>query len=141
MRLTRGLSPPLPCRTIIAVVVPPVTHRAVLQRPTVSKCLQYDGRPLLNVLSSVLSVAVGDAFGDSRTCLTIAPSASHCLLAPSGAPCGHIWQCVPRSKVCVCVCVCVYVCVCVHLAGLSPVVIVFTSSTVISTDLFLSFFG
>ena len=66
---------------------------------------QHDSWPLLNVLSSVLSVAVGDVFGDSRTCLAIALFASRRLLPPSGAPRGHIWQCIPRSKVCVCVCV------------------------------------
>ena len=71
---------------------------------------QHDGRPLLNVLSSVLSVDAGGVFGNSRSCLAIALFASRRLLPPSGAPSGHIWLCV---DVCVCVCVCVHVCVCV----------------------------
>ena len=74
---------------------------------------QHNGQPLLNVLSSVLSVDAGGVFGDGRTCLAIALFASRRLLPPSGAPSGHIWLCVPRSKVCVCVCVCVCMCVCV----------------------------
>ena len=71
---------------------------------------QHGGQPPLNVPRLALSVDVGGVFGDSRTCLTIGLSASRRLLPPSGAPRGHIWQCVPRSKVqgvCVCVCVCV----------------------------------
>ena len=63
-----------------------------------SDCHQ-DSRPPLNVLSLALSVDVGRVFGDSRTCHTIALSASRRLLPPSGAPRGHIWQCIPRSKV------------------------------------------
>ena len=47
--------------------------------------------------------------------------------------------------VCVCVCACVCVCVCVwvrvYLVGLPLMVMAFASSTVISADLWISFFG
>ena len=100
---------------------------------------QHDDRPPLNVLSSVLSVDVGGVFGDSRTCLAIALFASRRLLPPSGTPRGHIWQCVPRSKVCVCVCVraCVRACACVGkcaCVGLAPCMhVMYSKMSVIQT--------
>ena len=74
---------------------------------------QHDGQPPLNVLSLALSVDVGGVFGDSRTSLAIALSASRRLLPLVGHPVaifGSAFQ-GPRSKVqgvCVCVCVCMY---------------------------------
>ena len=88
------------------VALPLVAIHCTENQQLPSAC-QHDGRPPLNVRSLALSVDVGGVFGDSRTCLAIALSASRRLLPPSGAPCGHIWQCVQRSKVqSVCVCVC-----------------------------------
>ena len=98
------------------VALPLVAILCSENRQLQSAC-QHDGRPTLNMLSLALSVDVGGVLGDSRTCLAIALSASRRLLLTCGAPSGHIWHCVPRSKVqgprCVCVCVCVCVCGCV----------------------------
>ena len=103
----------------IDVAVPLVTILCGKNQQFPSTC-QHDGRPFLNVLSSVLSVAVGDVFRRQQDPSRHRPFCQSLSAAPSGAPRGHIWQCVPRSKVqsprCVCVCVCVCVCarVCVR---------------------------
>ena len=82
---------------------PPLVAILSSENQKLPSTCQHDGRLPLNVLSSALSVDVGGVFGDSRICHAIALPATRRLLLPGGAPRGHIWECVSRSKVRACV--------------------------------------
>ena len=92
---------------------PPPSSHPLQRKPAASKRLPTQRPTTSDRAEFGLVCGCGRCFGDSRTCLAIALSASR-LLPPSRAPRGHIWECVPRSKVQgVCVCACVRACVCV----------------------------
>ena len=93
------------------------------------------------------SVTVDDGFDGLRTWLGIGVRPDvRWFLSPPSPLCSPIWGNVASSwqlfiKVKVKVCVCVCVCVRVYLVGLPLMVMAFASSTVISADLWISFFG